>query len=460
MSGHKKATITIDQAEYDRLRESDLQLRSLPEPKFGVIAQIQQESQEGIVLSLDRISERQENFRGLLQGFNEHVKNLELYTSQTLVNHQAFVQQQFDQRDGMIWESFLQLMEETSQHFSSQVLNEYYQNQAHLEKITNRLNRLMQVSEQKEKMANQWLVSAEEISDFINQHYHHHFFAPNQLNRYVQILNIARDNLENGMPEAAITSAQQVYRDLSEFRVNLEKLESEWQMLFCAAWEGLCHVHALTLENQVVKAVDLDGTWLDVDLEVDYWTKGRISDLFVEIDDLFTLLEDENHRPGISLLKELLKDKIPALRSCLQNAIYDARVAAINSQMRINIADLVVQSLQEQGFELERASYQHVDMRDAYYAQLACRDGSQVVVQVNPVGDGLGENELQLRSLDEKFRTEHELIQRWKEINNSLAVRGLSMQQAAVEGAALTLREGTAPSRQYKIKGQKKRENI
>jgi len=441
MSGHKKATITINQEEYDRLREAELQLKALPEPKVEIITQIHQESQEGILDSLDWVAYRQNQFNELLQGFDEGLRDLEVSTSQSILDHQRYLQQELAQRDGQLWDSVLTFMDESARYFDSQIMVEHQYNQDQFSRYDQHIHQMAGDTERKIKMADQWLVSAEALCDFIRQNYHHGFFLPGQVERLHQQLNLARENLENGVPEAGLMTAQQAYTRLSEMRVELERLEAEWQVLYCSAWEGTCNLHALVNENQVVEAVDLDGAPLGIDLDVNYWTEGALTHLFADIDNLFDRLEDTTHRPVINQLREVLNQQLPALQGALEDTVFNARIAAINSQLRINIADLVVQALQEQGFSLEDASYQGVDMRQSYAARLINLEGSEVEVQVAPCGLGLGENELHLRSYDEKVRTEHELLQRWREINQSLARRGLGMRQAEVVGAGPAARE-------------------
>ena len=441
MSGHKRATITISQEEYQRLRDAEVQLKTLPEPKVEVIAQIHQESQAGIRTGMDWMASRQDQFVNLLEDFEDHLRDVESSTSQLLLEHQYEMQQEMERQNGVMWESAVQYMEDLDRYYESQVLAEHQRQQQQVSLFERRLGRMANDVQRKTELAGQWLASAEKLCNFIKQNYNYTFFVPGQVERLEQQLLLARENLDQDMPESVLVTAQQVYINFSEMRIVLERLEAEWQVLYCSAWEGACHIQAVASENQVVDAVDLDGQSLGVELDVDYWSNGGISQVFFDVEAIFTCLEDTQERPGIVTLKEILTDQVPALYLALESAVFEARIAAINSQLRINIADLVIQALQEQGFSLQEANYQGVDMRDSFSAHLVSFDGSAVEVQVNPCGQGLGENELHLRSLDEKFRTEHELLQRWREIHQSLANRGLSVQQMERLAPSLAIRE-------------------
>jgi hypothetical protein len=426
-----------------------VQLKALPEPKVEVITQIHQESQEGILSSLDWVAHRQNQFTELLLGFDENLRELESSTSQVILNHQHQMQQELAQREANHWGFALQFMDEYAQYYDSQILAEHQRNQDQFSQYEQHLNRMAGDSERKADLAERWLLSAEQVSSFIRQNYHHAFHLPGVIARLEQQLSLARDNLENGMSEAALLSAQQVYMQLSEARVDLERMEAEWQVLFCSAWEGACNIHALAMENQEAEAVDLDGAPVNVMLDVDYWTSGSLSNVFYEVEELFKKMEDTEHLPSTVELRRMLKNQLPEIQDELGEAVFNARVAAINSQLRINIADLVVQALQEQGFSLENASYQGVDMRQSYAARMMNFEGNEVEIQVAPYGSGIGENELHVRSFDEQLRTEHELLQRWREINQSLAQRGLSVRQAEVVGAPHMVREN--PRNRYSV---------
>ena len=449
MSGHKRATITISQEEYDRLREAEVRLKAIPEPKVEVMQQIHQESQEGLRSGLDWVAYRQEQFSELLQGFDEHLWELESTTSQEILSHRYHLQQELEEQNEVYWGAMLQAVDQYSQFFQEQIFSQHQRNQEQLSRFGRRLGRLQGDAQRKMDIASQWLSAAEQLRDFIQSNYHHSFFLPGQVDPFDQQLALARDNLEMGMSEAVLATAQRLYMELSQMRVKLENLESEWQTLYCAVWEAACNVQALANENQTVEAVDLDGNPLPFDLDVDFWSNGGLTQVYFNIEEIFSRLEDSANRPYLAELRGILSERVPAMQQSLEESVLEARIGAINSQMRINIADLVVQALQEQGFRLEEGSYHGVDMRQSYAAHLRNYEGSEVEVQVAPYGHGLGENELHLKSLDEKFRTEHELLQRWREINRSLARRGLSVRQPEIVGAVPVMRESRRNANRY-----------
>ena len=117
--------------------------------------------------------------------------------------------------------------------------------------------------EAKVRLAEEWLVSAELLADFIKRSYPHEFFLPGRMARLEEALRISRGNLEANMLEAALVTSQQIFSKLSETRIELERKQNEWQLYYYAAWDGVCRLHAQVLANQSVCAIDLDGNRLE-----------------------------------------------------------------------------------------------------------------------------------------------------------------------------------------------------
>jgi hypothetical protein len=122
-------------------------------------------------------------------------------------------------------------------------------------------------------------------------------------------------------------------------------------------------------------------------------------------------------------LSEILEKAIPEAKQAVEDAVFHARLAILNSQLRINIADLVIEALQKQGYVLQQAEYAGSDQRMAYSAKVRNLEGNEIVIQVYP-SDLVGKNELHLVSLDRENRTEHELRQRSLEVTRSLGQHG------------------------------------
>ncbi|MBE0696018.1 MAG: hypothetical protein IH586_03755 [Anaerolineaceae bacterium] len=289
------------------------------------------------------------------------------------------------------------------------------------------LDQVMQDNTQRQTIASQWFENFTNLLAFIRDNYAVEFFAPGSLQRFEQQARQVESNLNNGFFDAVLLASQQAFQELSEFRLEIEASHAEWQLLYLTTWEAVNQEISLVENSFYVPAFDLDGNELSYLVDIDYWDPGKLDLLHYDLSEIGNRLLDQENLPDIDTLKQWLSSVIPGIHQQLEGSILDSRVKTINSQLRINVADLVVQALQEQGFALSSSAYNNYDLRQGFGARLSNLEGNEVIIQVSPTGESIGENELQIRSLDSEERTEHELQKRWQEIDNSLRSFGVNV---------------------------------
>lgn len=427
MSGYKRATVNISQEEYDRLRQAETRLRELPETPPPAVQQISQQSIDALNTGVDELRQRQEIFARVMHGFGPAIRDLEANTNRALVAYEANAMKAIESHAGCLWNHIDEVMDDYTSRFDASIKALHREQQDALAEVSRELRRLAGDAERKYAIADEWLAAANNISGFIQQNYAHEQFLPGHMEQLERQMDQVRQNMELGLTEAVIVASQQLYLAFSDMRVELERLQNEWLLLYQTCWEAVCHLAAVTGACQNIQAVDLDGNDLPYEISVNYWSGGRLADLMDNVIHLQERMEDTSALPGSDTFRQMLLNDLPELYRSLEEIVLDARITALNSQLRINIADLVVQALQEQGFSLETSDYQGSDMRLGFGARLTNMEGNQVLVQVDPAGSALGENELQIESLDSQARTEHELQQRWYEINRSLVAHGVEV---------------------------------
>ena len=445
MSGYKRATVSISQDEYDRLRGAELKLRSLPETSGQDYNALIKKSTSVLQDNLVRTQKRQEILENLLSGMGDYVRDLESTTAQRMIDFQHKAVAEAQNYAGCLWDHYDRVISQQAEYFETTIAatHQLYQNE--LTQYTRRVRIMAEDQEQKRQMAVEWLTAAEQLDDFIQQNYDHERFTPERVERLERQLQQAGQNLDIGLSEAVILTAQQLYSAFSDLRVDLERLIHEWSLLLQTAWEAVSQVLLTAQESLVVPAVDLDGNPLAFDVQVDYWTQGRLSQLIDDLTFIKSRLESGEDLPNSETLQHWLEFDLPVYVHALEDIVLDARVCALNSQLRINIADLVVRALQDQGFALETCNYEAADQRMSYGARLINLEGSEVVVQVAPTGNDLGQNELHLQSSDREERTEHEMVQRWNEVSRSLSFYGLDVGQLTREDSPVYQTSGNNP---------------
>jgi hypothetical protein len=280
---------------------------------------------------------------------------------------------------------------------------------------------------QKLQLATEWLKAASVINQFIQENYDHNRFTPDAVRQYETRLIQAQNNITQNLPEAAITAAQEAYNNFSELRLELEKRQSEYQLLINRVSLEAQKLHSLLASNQLVPAIDLDGSPLPYNITVNYWTDGEFDHLVQEFDHTLAEFVESDHPGTTSELHHLIDDYFPFIQDKIGDLVFDARMNVLNAQLRMNIAEIVVDALSGQGYALDSSYFLAGDERDAYQANLINYEGSQVVVKVDPVESQAAVNELHLFASDAQEKTSHELKQRALEIRRALQSTGLEV---------------------------------
>jgi hypothetical protein len=427
MSGNKRATVTISQDEYDRLRDAEGKLRTLPEPAADTTETISQQSIDLLRSNLDEVQHRQARFLDFIGSVDTAVQNLERETSLRLGEIEQQALADVEQQVGSLRMDFNRTLADQQRRYEEMVLALHRQQQAELALQAADLDRVYQDFNHRSAVAAQWLDDFSRLSGFISENYALDFFFPGMRARIEQQLTRVEGNFENGFLDAVLLASQQGFQELAELRLELEVRHAEWNLLFLTVWEAMNQEIAQVENSSYIPAFDLDGNELPYLVDVDFWQSGELDQIHFALSEMGRQLLDQTSLPGTETLKTWLSETLPDLHQKLENAVIDARIKTINSQLRINVADLVVQALQEQGFALSACAYHADDQRQGYGARLTNPEGNEVIVQVSPSGEAVGENELQIQSLDSEDRTEHELERRWQEINQSLRRCGVDV---------------------------------
>lgn len=427
MSGYKRATVMINQDEFDRLREAEQKLRSVPQIDPQLIQELSRQSTQALEKNLTQVRSRQGRFEKMVSALDESVQTLERSTNQAMVAFEENLVRQTEQYTGQLWSHVDKVLAQHTAQFEETIAVNHRIYQEDLYQQARQIRRMEDDVQRKADMAAAWLEAASSFCAFIKDNYPHQEFAPGQVDWLERQLNQARQNLGIGLSEAVIVSAQQIYTAFSDLRIEIERKFSEWRLLYQSVWET-----AVLLLNQVeasaeLPAIDLDGNELPVKLDVNFWSQGKLEGLYQTLSTVCQELEDPASFLELDHLEKMLCVDLPGYDQQLCDLVLDARIAVLNSQLRINIADLVIKALQDQGFNLEESDYEAADMRQAFNAHLSNLEGNEVFVYVNPSGSEIGENDLHVESLDRDQRTEHELEQRWFEVDRSLAAFGLDV---------------------------------
>ena len=164
----------------------------------------------------------------------------------------------------------------------------------------------------------------------------------------------------------------------------------------------------------------------NVELDVDFWSNGEFSEYEREIKKLENKLVKDKNTLSIKQVKEIL-DQIVVLKPKMDQIVDTASRNILSSQLRVNIAELVVESLESQGFVLDDSTYEGNDERSNYVVKVKNIAGSEVVTIISPVEEEFGKNSVSINSFDETFVDESTLRQRANDIVTILNEAGLQV---------------------------------
>jgi hypothetical protein len=324
-----------------------------------------------------------------------------------------------------------------SERFTEELQREREQYRDHLQSVIQRLDTYEQREQSKAESARRWLRHSVAFADFIHAQLDHERFLPGRLSRIQGSLHFAQNNLAGGLYEASLQTSQQAFLQLSELHFELEQRILEWATEYEQAYGALRAFIAEMEMNLNVNAFGLDGEELRVPVDLAYWSNGMYQDLLSKCRQLLALMVQEQRSISTAQLRQTYTQTLPRLMEQFESIIYEARLRALNSQLRMNIAERALQALETQGFRLNQSGYVDQDMRGAFAVNLENVDGSQVMIEVLPAEKTKETltNEIVVTTNHSYLRTEHEARSQWQELCRSLNQYNLQVSRSEVHAA-------------------------
>jgi len=432
MSGFKRAMVTISEEEYRKLHNLDI------EKRFKVSKPVEDNHDKSQVIALEKqlrdLQNRQVDYEIIIKNLGKEINSYEVETERAMIAEKAgFYEILADQVDD-IWQNNTRL-ETLVENFQLQVIQDNVIRDRHMMAVNEQISNLYAQQDNKNEVVLSWLQSAGELADFISKQYDHYRFLPGEMDRVYRQFDLIQDNLAQGMAETALGQAQKLYQDLLEHRLKLEQQTLEWQTLFQVTTRVARNLYELVKNNSSCPALDMDGRELPVSLQLNYWSNGRFNTLLQNIKNTILNMQTEIGSITSRQMESILQNDLPRFREEFDEIIYQSRFAAINSQLRINIADIALQALTTQGYAEEEFGYVADDRRNEFFLRVKNIEGSEITIWVNPIDERQNSSDLVVESHDSAFKTERELRLRANEITKSLQIFGLQVSDLKSEKA-------------------------
>ncbi|XDE60209.1 hypothetical protein AB3M80_15190 [Arthrospira platensis BEA 1257B] len=279
-------------------------------------------------------------------------------------------------------------------------------------------------SQRKQQLAVDYFADVDKIWKQIDRDYQHQRFAPGKLADLRRDLDLANSNIQAGVFEAAIATCQQTYLKLGDLRLELEQKQHEWLFYYQAS---LTDLRSLITEVQTHRECEVEvGQGSDAETfkcEVDYWTNGRLS----EYENQLNQLESQLVEGEATLTTEQIKnigENINQLQPILGEILEQARCSILNSQLRVEIADRIIETLANIGYSLIDDTYEGEDQRNAFVVKVKNVAGDEVVTVISPESE-FGANSVSINSFSATLIDEQATRQNAEAIFNILNEAGV-----------------------------------
>ncbi len=413
------------------------------------IEEMQRQQEREFRQRLQPIEERQQRFESSIKNLSSNVGQLEREMIQRDRSMQQHLQQQHHEFTSRLQQQrnetqrqfehqrmeYRQLVHEQDLRMTRLIEEERQQRVQAVNNLQQQINQITADAVRKEKIATAFVADLTKVLKETGK-LPHERFASGQLELVQRHIRDASSSLDAGIPEAALSTAQDAYWQLADLRSLVLQKESEFIMLHQAALE---EVRTILEEARAHRECEInpespaDGE--KIKLEVDYWSKGKLTALEKE-------LQAIEHRL-VSEEKSLNADDVRNILISLEEAepkiieiINGARDSIIDSHLRFNTAEMVVNALTAQGFDVVEGVYEGNDQRNAYVAKVRNIADTEIVTVISPVPDSAGKCRVSIHSYDETFVGEETLRERAREVAHLLEKEGLQVAPPACMGNA------------------------
>jgi hypothetical protein len=425
MSGRKR--IMVDESEWYRNRRAASRLKDVSRELPALVDSVRRQVQTDLEKAFTTMEARQRIVDAKVAELGDEARKLEAETNRRLREHAAHTEELLHAGTTRSRQEIRGLLAEQDVAVRSEIRSTRRQLEAELHHLDRQVGDLAEDRARSAAAARTWLDSAESMAGLIAEHLPHEQHAPGQLDRLRNRLATAREDLEQGRTEAALGLVQTVYHDLSELRVDVELRDREVRLARTAAVEALVLLVHLVEENASRPVEDEAGEVLHgVTLDVDHWSRGELARLRAEAVALLAGTRDDTEPVPADQLWAAAEVTVPELRHRLEETVRAAELRQLSSQVRVNLADLVVQALDETGgYELADGTYAGADQREAFFAKLTHPNGNEIVVDVSPVADGTGACVIRVHSFDFDTGAEADRRDRARALGQSLRAHGV-----------------------------------
>lgn len=398
MSGKKQYHVDMSQWFRERVRRSMVDFL-MP----GVLEAVGTQQDADVRRDLDALRAQQRRQAELLDSFSERTKQREEAIGAMFEQQMTELEGRLRQESGDSRADLTEAIAAQERSWRAELSREQEARWQQIAAVESDVKQLLDDKAAAQQAAARWLADAEAERALITETIpEHERYGPGELAAIERSLADAGQNAKHGHFEAAIVTGQQAYRDLSDLRVELMLRRREWTELRWQADRALQIVRELIRRSAHLPGSSIDELAAEAEIDVDHWSEGKLKRLADQAADVAAELDNETSPPTIERIREVVSTQAPQFRQQVEDVIELAQRRVEASQLRVNIADLVMSVLEDRfAYEYHDGGYEAGDERAAFVARLDRIGGSSVVVELRPVGADFTDAEIDILSYDD-----------------------------------------------------------
>jgi len=398
MSGKKQYQIDMSQWFRERVRRSMVDFL-MP----GVLEAVGTQQNPDMQRDLEALREQQRRQAELLDSFSERTRQREEAIDAMLEQQMANFEGRLRQEKSDTRADLTEAIAAQERSWRAELSREQEARWQQIAAVESDVKDLLDDKVAAQQAAARWLADAEaervRITETIPEHER---YGPGELAVIERRLADASQNAKDGHFEAAIVPAQQAYRDLSDLRVELMLRQREWTELRQQADRALQIVRELIHRSAHLPGSSIDELATEAEIDVDYWSEGKLKGLADQVAEVTAELGNQAAPPTIERIREVVSTQAPQFREQVEDVIELAQQRVEASQLRVNLADLVMSVLEDRfAYEYHDGGYEAGDERAAFVARLDRIGGNSVVVELRPAGADFTDAQLDILSYDD-----------------------------------------------------------
>ena len=382
MSGSKESYVRIPAREERRLREQESKLRIVQSDLPKRLADIRASTMAEVKRQTARIDGRVDQIQATTNRLQSDLAQLERDSQRRLREGLQAARNEYTSLVSKERTERLRHEAQMRQEYNTLVAEERAERERQIGELQSRVTQIEDREEGLHRRAAAWLQDLRIMQQSVDE-LPHHRFSPGSMARINSQIEQAEMNLRDGASQAALTQAQAAYFQLIELRAEVLFREQEFEVAYAQAVEAVRTLLEEVAQNRQGVIPGERSGQSDIAVDIDFWSRGSLSRMQDRLRELETSLQKDRSTLTLDQVRQL-EGEAASLKPQLVEAVEAARMSIINSQACFNVAEIIADVMEEQGYSVEQGTYEGEDQREAYAIKMRNRGGDEFVSIITP----------------------------------------------------------------------------